>query len=561
MKRGFIATVLLAGILGHGTAGALHLDEDRTFQLTGKLFMQGSWRMEDSNSSGRACLNALGPNCEGWTFPTTKRGQLIQHRNLIDIEAYHDVGRMLGSDFRALDQLAYRIRVKEFYDGVYDYGPLQYRTPRYYSDPNDRQGVIDARRLNTQKDPLWNAYLDLGRNPLKLRIGRQDLSWGESDGFRLLDQIEPLDGRFGFPLVEDLDDRKIPLWMVRPTLSLGNAGPLSNLTIDSYWVPGSIDNEVSPTTPSGNPFAAGAPPGKAIVVRPSKNLGNSRGGGRLIGTLGDVTFSLGHYVTFNDYPSARLQVNGINYIPLGPPDAPTSLIFAPDAAFLVEFYQQQVTGASATFALPFDPYTIARIEAAHGWDERVFKPAQSVDAAVGRCMAQLPQGAGPCASPGLGDLPTKNIMRWMIGLDRNVWIRSLNPENTFFFSAQYFHTNIFNYDQTIANAVPSNTHAGALPQTNPPVIATSYDFVPRKNDEMIFTYLANTLVHHGTFQPQVFGMYDSRGVHALVPSLSYQWGTNVQLTLKYAIIMGTYANLGFFRDRDQLLFRVQYNLS
>jgi hypothetical protein len=580
MKWGIIATVLLGGLLAFSSAQAMYLDEDETLQITGKVFTQGSWRMEDSDSGGRACLANLGANCEGWTFPNTKRGQLIQHRNLLDIEMYHNVGRELGPDFTLLDQLGYRLRVKYFYDGVYDYGPLQYRTPRFYSTPaylatlgaTDRQGVIDARHLDTQKDPLWNAYVDLGRGPVKLRIGRQDLSWGESDGFRLLDMIEPLDNRFGFPLVEDLDDRRIPLWMVRPTLSIGTLGPLRNLTIDSYWVPGTIDNEVSPVTPSGNPFATGSPPGKSVIFRPSKNLGDSRGGGRLIGTLGDVTFSLGHYVTFNDIPSLRLRATSINIIPVGAPDAlPDFLIYAPDAAFLVEFYQQQITGASATFALPFDPYTIVRMEAAHFWDERVFIPEQSVNAAVARCAAQLPYGAGPCPSPGVGDLPTKNVMRWMIGLDRNVWIRWLNPENTFFLSGQYFHTNIFNYDKDIANGLPSNTHSAAvanvpldpvnLPGVTRPMIATSYDFVPRKQDEVTLTYLINTLVYHGTIQPQVFGAYDIRGVHAVVPSLSYQYGSNLVFTVKYAIIMGTYANLGFFRDRDQLLFRVQYNLS
>jgi hypothetical protein len=47
----------------------------------------------------------------------------------------------------------------------------------------------------------------------------------------------------------------------------------------------------------------------------------------------------------------------------------------------------------------------------------------------------------------------------------------------------------------------------------------------------------------------------------VVPSLTYQMGTNLQFTLKYAAITGTFANLGFFRDRDELLFRVQYNFS
>ena len=95
----------------------------------------------------------------------------------------------------------------------------------------------------------------------------------------------------------------------------------------------------------------------------------------------------------------------------------------------------------------------------------------------------------------------------------------------------------------------------------PPNGVTTFDWVPRNQDEMLVTYLINTLVWHGTIQPQIFGMYDWRGVHAVVPSISYQYGTNLVFTIKYAVVRGTFANLGFFRDRDQLLFRAQYNLS
>ena len=37
-------------------------------------------------------------------------------------------------------------------------------------------------------------------------------------------------------------------------------------------------------------------------------------------------------------------------------------------------YEQQITGPSATFALPFDPYSIVCMEAVHFWDARVFIP-------------------------------------------------------------------------------------------------------------------------------------------------------------------------------------------
>ena len=83
------------------------------------------------------------------------------------------------------------------------------------------------------------------------------------------------------------------------------------------------------------------------------------------------------------------------------------------------------------------------MEAANFWDERVFIPNRSLNR---RLCVQNPNG--------LGDLITKNTVRWMLGADRNVWIRWLNPENTFYFSGQYFHTHIFDYDKGIANARP-----------------------------------------------------------------------------------------------------------
>jgi hypothetical protein len=570
MRRGIFAAGVLGALLACGVAQAFYLDESQSIQMTGKVFTQASFRTVASDSSGVSCY-PFGANCQGFTFPDTRGGQLIQHRNLLDLEMYHNVAKGLGSQFTLLDQLGYRLRVKWFYDGVYDYGPRGYShagdtamaANPIFADSILGPGLRKNRDLDTQKNPLWNAYVDLGKGPVKFRVGRQDLSWGESDGFRLLDMIEPLDNRFGFPLVEDLDDRRIPLWMVRPTMSLGNWGHLRNLTLDGYWVPGSIDNEIAPVSPVGNPFGVGAPPGPSEVIRPSKNLGNSRGGGRLIGTAGDVTFSLAHYVTFNDIPSVRLKADGLAIAPLGGDQS----LFAPNGSFLVELYQQQITGGSATFALPFDPYTIIRMEAANFWDERVFMPGKSVDSAlpadkVGACIGGFfADGTRFCPDvKGVGELPTKDVMRWMIGADRNVWIRWLNPENTFFFSAQYFHTHIFDYEKGMANAVPSNTHFVPL-GPGLPINTTTFDWVARLEDEFTFTYAINTLVYHGTIQPGVFGLYDARGVNGVVPSISYQYGSNLVLTMKYAITRGTLAGLGFFRDRDQLLFRVQYNLS
>ncbi len=540
--RRIAAAAIVAMLAAPRPAAAFYLDEGRALEMTGKVLSQASWRMEDSDSTGRDCVfNARpGTTCRGFTFPDTRAGQLIQQRNLLDLEVQQDVERWLGRETIWLDMLSYRFRVKYFYDGVYDYGPRQYSDPASHLQPDGQpdvegqQGLRKARHLDTQHDPIWNAYIDLGKGPAWLRVGQQNLSWGESDGFRLLDMIEPLDNRFGFPLVEDLDDRRIPLWMVRSVMRFDPVGPLTNLNLEGYWVPGGIDNQESPLPPVGNPFAPPAPPGTSVISIPNKNLGNSRGGGRVVGTLGSVTFSLAHYVTFNDAPSARLEIRAL---------APQ-----PDAPFLIEFYKQQITGGSATFALPFDPYTIVRTEVANFWDERVFIPEQSANQAA--LVDEFIAGNG---QPVKGALPKRDVLRWMIGFDRNVWLRFLNPTNSFLVSAQYFHTHILDYDGRIA--IPAVKFV-EFPAAGPPITG----IVPRRQDEATFTYLLTTVYLHGTITPQVFGAYDTRGVNSIVFGLAYQIGTSVQLALKYALITGAFANLGFFRDRDQLVLRLQYNL-
>lgn len=68
-------------------------------------------------------------------------------------------------------------------------------------DSNDWQLLKEARLSWTPGDFLF-------------RIGKQIVSWGEMDGFRLMDQINPLDQRRGFADVE-FETTIIPTWLAR----------------------------------------------------------------------------------------------------------------------------------------------------------------------------------------------------------------------------------------------------------------------------------------------------------------------------------------------------------
>ena len=206
--------------------------------------------------------------------------------------------------------MKYRIVGRFMYEAVYDVGPQAFKDVR----DRDKENIDSFK----QAYDLWECYADLSKGPAFLRIGRQNLSWGETDVFRLLDMINPLDDTYG-GLFEDLDDRRIPLWMLRGSYNFGYLGPISSLNIEGFWVPGNWDARVAPISPDGTPYAIPLAPAPVpvLVETPGKAMSNSRWGVRLQGVLLDsANLSVGHYKSFMDLPSTRPE-RGLLRIPPG----------------------------------------------------------------------------------------------------------------------------------------------------------------------------------------------------------------------------------------------------
>lgn len=530
-----LGTALL-GVLWPVAALAVFLDEEETLELVGRAYTQGAIRTVDSFGS---------------TFPRTPAGHLAQHRNVLDFELAHNLSSWISSREPRVRTLSWRLRLKGVYEGLYDYGPSEFSElhevlpPSPFAPPGEAPRIVNRtaanRRILGSDLELWNAYVQAAAGPLFVRIGRQDLSWGETDGFRLLDMIEPLDNRFGLPLVEELDDRRIPLWMLRASLALPRSRRgLSNLAVEGFFVPGGLEEQEAPLAPRGSPFAVPAPPsflGRS-VTRPPANLGGSRGGGRWLGTLfGRTTIALAHYVTWNDSPAVRLRVRGVRFVDGKP---------LPDPALDFVFYQQQITGASLSTQISAID-AVLRLESALFWDERVFDPERAglgsrFPATIARAVADAASGGPGIAA---GGFRREDVFRWVVGIDRFQWIRLLNPTNVFSISAQLFHTRILHHDDRIVNGVVD-------PRTR--------QFVSREQDEFTATLLVSTLLWRGRISPSVFALYDPRGVRAAAPGLTWLVGTHVRVTVKYAWVDGSFVNLGFFRDRDEALLRFEVSL-
>ena len=81
-----------------------------------------------------------------------------------------------------------------------------------------------------------DAYWKNTTGPLTLFVGRQIVTWGESLAFRVGDVINPQDLTWNFGFA-NLEQSRLPLWMVHPILKFSDLGPLTANFIEGIWTP------------------------------------------------------------------------------------------------------------------------------------------------------------------------------------------------------------------------------------------------------------------------------------------------------------------------------------
>jgi hypothetical protein len=75
------------------------------------------------------------------------------------------------------------------------------------------------------RELYWQTYTD---NSF-WRLGKQQVVWGEADGLKLLDVINPQD--FREFILDDFDDSRIPIWMMNAQINISDSGMLQLLLI------------------------------------------------------------------------------------------------------------------------------------------------------------------------------------------------------------------------------------------------------------------------------------------------------------------------------------------
>jgi hypothetical protein len=208
----------------------------------------------------------------------------------------------------------------------------------------------------------------LGR--VDLKIGLQQVVWGQADGLRVLDTINPLDYR-EFILEDFLDSRR-PLWMARGDVRLGG-GSLQLLWVP-YFAPGRIPvgndqfslaglatgvNAAESLLAPGVPRESGEQgmPGPQILVSPTRRpgfrLSSSQAGARYSRTVGNWDLTANYFRGWEDLPTS--YIGGIRQ---SSPPAPPS--FFPTIVIDPGYARKEVIGGTA--ASGFGSYVL-RFEA------------------------------------------------------------------------------------------------------------------------------------------------------------------------------------------------------
>ena len=138
----------------------------------------------------------------------------------------------VSGEYKFNDYFASFVTAKYWYDSVYDwYG--KYDPAQHYMQHIQRT------------DWLRDCYLDYTNGPWFLRMGKQQVSWGQADGVAVLDRVNPVDlTEFWLP---DAVDLRIPLWMANI-----NYSPKVNSNLQLLIIP---DFEASTGAPAAAPFA------------------------------------------------------------------------------------------------------------------------------------------------------------------------------------------------------------------------------------------------------------------------------------------------------------------
>lgn len=378
---------------------------------------------------------------------------------------------------------------------------------------------------------LREFYLDLApADWLAMRLGRQQVAWGETSSFRLLDVINPADNTWHFGPLESFEDTRVPLWMALVTFDVARA----DASLELVWVPLLDDPEDTVSVPLSFAGAWGVPysnaPTSFFAPRqefryPGGALSDSRAGARWKGTIGGkASYSLVYHYTHQiNSPIPTYYVNGgINAQGVQVLDR-----------YVLDYPRNHIAGGTFEYAFDSPIGTVLRLEAS-------FVPNQVFPSRTDASFTQDPSDT----TRYIYHPKRKAVINYAVSLQRSTMVRFLNPTQSFLVFAQFSDS-----------IVPGLDIDGEDYQL---VQVPLYNEWAAQKHSLALVGMVQTTYLYGTVTPRITGAWlpnlygGDSGFYSLDVELrlATQYGLNLRATDFFGA--DPYRELGLFRDRDEL---------
>lgn len=171
--------------------------------------------------------------------------------------------------------------------------------------PESRRGIVGD-RLEFE---LREFFFEKTINTIYLKLGKQQIVWGNADGLKVLDVVNPQD--FREFIYDEWEDSRIPLWTVNVEI------PINDWLMQLVWIPDRTYHklpEPDSTFEFNSPMIIGNPPQKLAlnqnsVQRPYRFFSDSDAGIRLSRFLKGWDFTFNYLYQFDDIPVAFSNVS------------------------------------------------------------------------------------------------------------------------------------------------------------------------------------------------------------------------------------------------------------
>lgn len=213
----------------------------------------------------------------------------------LDFEWAQDIG----------EQSFITVKGRSLYDRRLELGQRDLRSASY-SGINGPLATGDNSTL-----ALRELYIDTQWAGANWRIGKQQVVWGEADGLKVLDKINPQSYREF--ILDDFDDSRIATWMLNAEFDLAADSALQLL-----WIADPSFNQMAPQG-SDYAFTSAATSGLLLADKqvqllaknkPGNSLANSEFGLRYSGFRSGWDFSVNYLYHFNDFAVPYRDVSG-----------------------------------------------------------------------------------------------------------------------------------------------------------------------------------------------------------------------------------------------------------